>query len=579
MKKLKRTMKTHTHKIDPLTKEEYYEVFITGQMLMNNPLLNKGLAFGYEERMELALDGFLREKVLTIDEQVARTYKMYKQKPTDLDKYIFLQAVLNRNETIFYNLLRKYLKEMLPIVYTPTVGQACLTMSHILRKFRGIYLSPYNIQNIDSIFQNLELPEVFLIVVTDGERILGLGDLGSDGMGIPVGKINLYVAAGGINPATCLPICLDVGTNNEKLLKEPRYLGLKKPRLSGKEYDDFIEKFVLGVKRNFPNALLQWEDFAKSKAFTLMERYRKRILSFNDDIQGTGAVALSALYSAMKIKKSKFSNERFVVVGMGQAGFGVCYNIYNALKSEGLKDDEIREHIFPVDVDGLIVDDMSGLEPQMERFAVKRDFISDWTVDDEEKINLKEVVKNSKATVLIGVTGKAGLFDEEILKLMSQHTERPVIFALSNPTSNCECHPEEVYKLTEGKGLVATGSPFDPVDGQYGKMYVSQSNNMYIFPGLGLGALIAKSPYITHAMFLAASEALSDMVSDEELEEGKLLPDLDNVMEISAQIALAVAKEARDSGLGKRVSDEQLEKQIRKAQWDGRYYPYRSAGH
>ncbi len=569
-------MKTHTHKIDPLTKEEYIEVNLKGQRIMNNPLLNKGLAFSFEERMNLGLDGFLRERELSIDEQVERTYAMYKQKANDLEKYIFLQAVLNRNETIFYNMLRRYLKEMLPIVYTPTVGQACLSMSHILRKFRGIYISPYNIRNIDSIFQNLELPEVHLIVVTDGERILGLGDLGSDGMGIPVGKINLYVAAGGLNPATCLPISLDVGTNNERLLKDPGYLGLKKPRLTGKEYDEFIEKFVLGVIRNFPNALLQWEDFAKHKAFTLMERYRKRILSFNDDIQGTGATALSALYSAMKIKKSKFKDERFVIVGMGQAGAGICLNIYNALQHEGLNDDEIRNRIFAIDIGGLLVDDMDSLEPQMVKFAQKRNDIKDWNVNNPNNITLKEVVSNSNATVLIGVTAKPGLFDDEILAMVAEHTERPVLFALSNPTANSECQPQNVYNITKGKGLMATGSPFEPIVGEYGTMFVSQSNNMYIFPGIGLGALIARAPYITQKMLLAASSALSDLVTDEELSVGKLLPDLNNVLALSAHIAIAVAKEARDSGLGKRISDDKLEEQIHKAQWDGRYYPYRS---
>lgn len=569
-------MKTHSNKIDPLTKEEYIEVNIKGHRLMNNPLLNKGLAFSFEERINLGLEGYLRDRELNIDEQVERTYAMYQQKTSDLERYIFLQGVLNRNETIFYNLLRKYLKEMLPIVYTPTVGQACQSMSHILRKFRGIYISPYNIQNIDTILQNLELPEVHLIVVTDGERILGLGDLGSDGMGIPVGKINLYVAAGGLNPATCLPVMLDVGTNNEKLLKDPGYLGVKKPRLSGKEYFEFIEKFVLGIKRNFPNSLLQWEDFAKDKAFTLLERYRKRILSFDDDIQGTGATALSALYSAMKIKKTKFSDNNYVIVGMGQAGSGICLNIYNALESEGLSKDEIRQRIFAVDINGLLVDDMQGLEIQMLKFTKKREDIKDWNVVNPEKITLKETIKNSKATVLIGVTAKTGLFDDEILEMMSGHTDRPVIFALSNPTANSECIPEDVYKHTKGKGLMATGSPFAPVEGENGTMFISQSNNMYIFPGVGLGALISRTPYITQEMFLAASKALSDLVTEEELNVGKLLPDLDNVLEISSHIALAVAIEARESGLGKRVSDDRLKEQVRKAQWDGRYYPYRA---
>jgi len=568
-------MKTHTHKIDPLTKEEYIEVNINGQQLMNNALLNKGLAFSYEERMNLKLDGFLRERELTIEQQVRRTYEMYQNKPSDIEKYIFLQGVLNRNETIFYNLLRKYLKELLPIVYTPTVGQACLTMSHILRKFRGLYLTPYNIQNVDSIFQNIENPEIHLIVVTDGERILGLGDLGSDGMGIPVGKINLYVAAGGLNPATCLPITLDVGTNNERLLNDKAYLGLRKPRLDGREYEDFIERFILGVKRNFPHALLQWEDFSKNKAFTLMERYRKRILSFNDDIQGTGATALSALYSAMKIKKEKFSDQRFVVVGMGQAGAGCCYIIKNVLQSEGLNEDEIRERIFALDIQGLIVDDMLDLEQQMLDFAQKRETLSEWDIKNPESISLHEVVKNSKATVVIGVTAKPNLFDNELLAQLTKHTDRPVVFALSNPTSKCECTPEDVYKVTKGKGLMATGSPFEPVTGELGTMYSSQCNNMYIFPGVGLGALISRAPYITHSMFLAASRQLSELVSEEELSIGKLLPDLENILDISAEIALAVAIEAREIGLGKRVSDDLLKSQIEKAQWKGNYYRYK----
>lgn len=568
-------MKTHNHKIDPLTNEEYIEVYLTGQQLMNNPLLNKGLAFTYEERMELDLDGFMREKELDIESQVNRTYDMMQKKPTDLEKYIFLQGVLNRNETIFYNLLRRHLEELLPIVYTPTVGQACLSMSHIQRKFRGIYLSPYNIQNIDKIFANLELPEVYLIVVTDGERILGLGDLGSDGMGIPVGKINLYVAAGGLNPATCLPICLDVGTNNERLLNDKRYLGLRKPRLDGKEYETFIEKFVIGVKRNFPNALLQWEDFSKHKAFIIMERYRKRILSFNDDIQGTGATILAALYSAMRIKKSSFKDERFVVVGMGQAGAGACYNIKSALADEGLSEDMIRQRLFAVDIQGLIVDDTPNLEYQMSLFAQKREDLADWDIANPNNITLKEVIRNSKATVVIGVTAQAGLLDEEILTQMAEHTNRPVVMALSNPTSNSECTPMDVYKHTKGQGLIATGSPFEPITGEYGKLHCSQCNNMYIFPGVGLGALISKTPHITYKMFLAASKMLSQLITEEELNDGKLLPDMNNILDISSHIAFAVAREARDCGLGRRISDDELREKIKKAQWKGQYFPYR----
>jgi malate dehydrogenase (oxaloacetate-decarboxylating) len=569
-------MKTFSYKIDPFSNEEYLEVYLEGPQIMNNALLNKGAAYSYEERMNLGLDGFIREKVLTIDEQVSKTYNMFMRKHDDLEKYIFLQSLLNRNETLFYNMLSKNLKELLPIVYTPTVGQACLHMSHILRKFRGIYISPYNIQNIDQIFSNVELPKVYLIVVTDGERILGLGDLGSDGMGIPVGKINLYVAAGGLNPATCLPITLDVGTNNFKLLHDKGYLGLRKPRLDGAEYENFIEKFVLGVKRNFPDALLQWEDFSKNKAFMLMERYRKRILSFNDDIQGTGATALSAIYTALKIKNHKFSDEKYIIVGMGQAGAGCGFNIKSALENEGLTDDEIRQRIFALDINGLLVEDMPDLEYQMKMFTQKREWIQDWKVEDPSNITLKEVVKNSGGTVIIGVTAKPGLFDEEIITTLAQNTERPLVFALSNPTSNSECTAQAVYDHTKGKGLFASGSPFDEIDGEYGRMMTSQCNNMYIFPGVGLGALVSKTPYITHKMFLAASKKLSDLVEHDDLKKGALLPKLESIREISAEIALSVAQEARDNGLGRRASDDELMAAVKKAQWKPEYINFRN---
>lgn len=568
-------MKTFSLKIDPLTSEEYIECFLKGQQLLNDPFLNKGSAYTEEERLSLELEGLIRYEISTIDVQADRSYEAYLKKPTDLEKYIFLQGLLNRNETLFYKLLSLHLREMLPIVYTPTVGQACMELSHIQRQFRGIYLNVTNIQNIDRIFQSINLPEVYLIVVTDGERILGLGDLGSDGMGIPVGKVNLYVAAGGIHPACTLPITLDVGTNNKKLLSDPLYLGHKMPRLEGDEYYEFVEKFVLGVRRNFPNALLQWEDFSKHKAFNLLDRYKDRILSFNDDIQGTGAISLSAMITAMKIKKSSFKENNYVIVGLGQAGSGIAFNIMAMLKEEGLTEQEAASHIYAIDQPGLITDDIPNLEFQMKRFAKKRDEISSWELEDPNKISLFDVVKNSKANVLIGVTAQAGLFNERILKQMAENDERPVIFALSNPTSKCECTPMDVYKATKGKGLIASGSPFPPIDSEYGKMYTSQCNNMYIFPGIGLGALVAKTPKITYGMFLAASKALSNLVSKEEMEHGILLPDLDFIREASYKVAKAVVKEARDTGLGRLMEDSEISRVIRKAQWEPLYAPFR----
>jgi malate dehydrogenase (oxaloacetate-decarboxylating) len=569
-------MKTFSMKVDALTGEEFYEVYIRGQQILADPLLNKGSSFGQEERLSLDLDGFLRSGFSNMKIQLDRNYEMFSRKTDPLEKFIFLQALLNRNETLFYRLLCDHLKEMVPIVYTPTVGTACLTLSHITRRYRGIYISPENIANIDHIFQTVNLPAVSLIVVTDGERILGLGDLGSDGMGIPVGKVNLYVAAGGLHPACCLPITLDVGTNTERLLEDPVYLGWRRRRLEGAEYENFIERFVLGVKRNFPDALLQWEDFAKGKAFKLLSRYRERVLSFNDDIQGTGATALSALITAMRIKKSTFGDQRFVIVGMGQAGSGIAYDIQEKLAGEGLSKDEIRKRIFAVEQGGLVLDSMPGLEPQMVPFAQPSSVTAGWKVDSPGTISLLDIVRNTKATVLIGVTAKPGLFDRQILTQMGANDARPVILALSNPTSKSECTAAEVYAATDGRALMASGSPFDPVEQSGRTCYTSQCNNMYVFPGVGLGALISKSPKVTDKMFLAASEALSRLVTEDQMKRGLLLPEMEDIRMVSSRIARAVACEARDSGIGRLLTDEQFDEVITKAQWDPHYYPCRS---
>lgn len=568
-------MKTYSLKIDPLTNEEYLEVSVRGQQVLHDPSLNKGSAFSEEERISLGLEGLLRPRLSDIETQRQRNHEMYQRKHDEIEKYIFLQSLLNRNETLFYSVLCANLVEMLPIVYTPTVGKACLMLSHITRDFRGIYITPENIGSIDKIFQEVSLPEVRLIVVTDGERILGLGDLGSDGMGIPVGKISLYVSAGGLHPATCLPICLDVGTNNERLLNDPLYLGHCGKRLEGKEYDDFIERFVLGVKRNFPNALLQWEDFAKHKAFKLLDRYQDRILSFNDDIQGTGSVALAALLSAMKIKKQRFNDQRFVIVGMGQAGTGIASNIRRMLIEEGASEEEARSKLFAFDFPGLLVDDMNGLTDQQVMFAQRRSDLAGWKLESPGAISLMDVLRNAKATVLIGVTATYGLFNAEVLGQMAKNDERPIIFALSNPTSKSECTAEEVAIATKGKGLVATGSPFATFDHEGKEFVTSQCNNMFIFPGVGLGALVSKATKITTKMFLQASKALSSLVTPEQLERNMLLPQLTDIRNVSYHIAKAVAIEARESGLGRLLSDEELGRIVKKAQWDPHYYPYK----
>jgi malate dehydrogenase (oxaloacetate-decarboxylating) len=568
-------MKTFSIKIDPLTNEEYLEIYLRGQQILNDPFLNKASAFSNEERISLDILGFLRYEASNLEMQEIRAYEAFLKKPNDLEKYIYLQGLLNRNETIFYRLLYNHINEMLPIVYTPTVGQACIEMSHITRRYRGIYINPENIWAIDKMFQNLSYNQIYLIVVTDGERILGLGDLGSDGMGIPIGKVNLYVAGGGIHPATCLPISLDVGTNNKSLLNDPMYLGSRRPRLEGDEYFEFIEKFVNGVKRNFPKAILQWEDFAKHKAFTLLNRYKERILSFNDDIQGTGTVALSAMMTAMKIKNSQFKNETFVIAGMGQAGSGIANNILTMLKEEGLSQEEAQKRIFAVERHGLILEDMPNIEDQMKIFAQKKSAVEDWKLENSNCISLKDILSNSKATVLIGVTAQPGYFDSEIIQMMCENTDRPVIMSLSNPSSKSECLPQDVIEISKGKALMAFGSPFPEVENQYGKFRFSQCNNMYVFPGIGLGVLISKTPRITFKMFLAASRELSEMVTPEQRNMGLLLPPLDDIRNVSYRVAKAVAITARDSGLGRIDDDEKLGKSIKKAQWYPEYLPYR----
>jgi malate dehydrogenase (oxaloacetate-decarboxylating) len=568
-------MKTFSFKLDPLTSEEYGEVYLRGQQLLADPLLNKASAFTEEERLALDLGGLLRTGVSSLDNQVQRTFESYQRKPDDLEKYIYLQGLLNRSEVLFYRLLLDNLTEMVPIVYTPTVGQACLQMSHITRRYRGLYLSPENIGNVDRIFQSISLPSVSLIVVTDGERILGLGDLGSDGMGIPVGKVTLYVAAGGLHPACCLPLTLDVGTNNPQLLADPLYLGWRHPRLEGAEYDEFIEHFILGVKRNYPEALVQWEDFAKHKAFTLLDRYRDRILSFNDDIQGTGSVTLASLISAMRIKGERFADQRFVIAGMGQAGTGIAFNIRTALRDEGVSDAEMARHIFAVDQPGLLVKGMAGLSKWQEDIATDGAALAGWVRRSSDRIDLSEVVKNVKATVLIGVTAEPGLFSREILLQLAQHTTRPVVLSLSNPSSRSECTPQEVADATRGLGLMATGTAFPDVHFEGRVIAASQCNNMYVFPGVGLGALVSKTPRVTNAMFLAASRALSDLVTPAQRAQGLLLPEMRDIREVSRVVAVAVAKEARDAGLGRLLDDQALESLVARAQWQPQYMPYR----
>jgi len=567
-------MLRYLRKTDPFTGEEYVEVPFKGLFLTEHPIYNKGTAFPEDERFSLDLCGLFPDAIATLELQKQRTYESFASKATDLEKYIYMLALQDRNETLYYALIMDHLAEMLPIVYTPTVGKACQLFSHLFRRRRGLYVSAKNINHIDKILQNAPFADISLIVVTDGERILGLGDLGANGMGIPIGKISLYVAAAGLHPAYTLPILLDVGTNNEELLADPLYIGVRQKRLSGDAYDEVVERFVSAIQRTFPRALLQWEDFGKNNAFRLLDRYRDRILSFNDDIQGTGSVALSVLLSTMKVKKEKLSDQRFVLFGQGQAGTGIARQIIAALRAEGLSEQEARDRVFGVDIDGLLVEGMEVKEEQ-KHILKSRSMIANWKLSNPNKISLLDTIKNARATVLIGVTAQAGAFDEEIITAMAANTDMPLIMPLSNPTAKAEATPEFIFKVTKGKGLVATGSPFDPVKINGQEKIISQCNNLYIFPGVGLGALVSGTRKITDEMFIAGSRAISNMLTQDELKTGRLLPPIEDIRTVSLEVALAVAKEARDSGLGIRQDDERLRGMIANAMWQPKYLPYR----
>jgi malate dehydrogenase (oxaloacetate-decarboxylating) len=563
-------------RVDPLTQEIYYEIPYKGYALMRDPLLNKGSAFPYPERNEFHLTGLITESVGTLEQQMERAYENFSSKRTDLGKYIALESLMDRNETLYYALVTRHLEEMLPIVYTPTVGQACIQMSHIIRHYRGVYISPGNVVTVESILDSVGLPNISLVVVTDGERILGLGDLGANGMGIPIGKLALYIAAAGIHPASTLPICLDVGTNNQQLLDDPLYLGVRQRRLTGDAYYAFVERFVQGVRRVFPRALLQWEDFGKHNAFNLLDRYHHRLPGFNDDIQGTGATTASALITAKKIVKRDMCDQRVAILGFGQAGSGVANAICTMMhEEEGIPLDEARRRIFAFDLPGLLMEGMS-VEPYQAPFLQPKDVAANWPISHDRPPTLAEVVEHGKISVLIGLSAQPGVFDEPLLRKLAQNCERPVVLALSNPTAKCEATPDVVMKATEGRALMATGSPFAPIKLPGGReVRISQCNNLYIFPGVGLGAIVCQATRITHSMFHAASCALSKMVTPEQREQGMLLPSLQNIRHVSFEVALAVAKQAREEGIGVNEPDDRLEQLIRAAMWEPHYYPYR----
>lgn len=536
----------------------------TGYTLLTNSLLNKGTAFTDHELDSLGLRGLLPPRVFPIEQQVKRALINLRGKCSDLEKYIFLSALQHRNETLFYRVLLENLEELMPIVYTPTVGQACLEFGAIFRRPRGLWISINDRGRVAEILRHWPHQDVRLIVVTDGERILGLGDLGSLGMGIPIGKLALYTACAGVHPYYCLPITLDVGTDNRKLLDDEMYIGLNRNRARGPEYQEFIEEFVQAVQSTFPSCLLQFEDFGNHNAFELLSRYRERVCSFNDDIQGTASVAVAGLIAAARLLGGKLSEQKLLFFGAGEAATGIGELFVSALMEEGIPEARARSQCWFVDSKGLVVKSRKDLQPHKLPFAH----------DAEPLVDLLAAVKSIKPTALIGAAGVGGTFTRDIVEEMSALNPRPVIFALSNPTSKAECTAEQAYHWSKGAAIYASGSPFQPVEYQGRTLVPGQGNNVYIFPGVGLGVLSCCSSVVTDAMFLAAARTLAALVSDEELAAGRVFPALTGIRNVSLKIATAVAGIAYERGYARAPRPADIQEDIRSRMFIPEYRPY-----
>jgi malate dehydrogenase (oxaloacetate-decarboxylating) len=557
------------------TGERALAVPLRGRSLLDCSLLNKGSAFPEAERREFGLVGLLPDRVSTLEEQAARRYQEYRRKATDLERFLFLRALQDRNETLFFRLVQDHLAEMVPMIYTPEVGEACERYSDIFHRPRGLFLSYPQRQELDNALENRPYRRVDVLVVTDGERILGLGDLGVGGIGIPVGKLALYTLCGGVHPARTLPVVLDVGTNNPDKLADPHYLGWRHERVRGPDYDAFVEAFVQAVVRHLPGVLLQWEDFAQGNARRLLDLYRDRLCSFNDDIQGTGAVTLAALLSAVRVLGSRLRDQRLVLLGAGSAGTGISDLVRAALVRDGLADAEARSRLWLVSSRGLVHAGLVGLSPWQQRYAQPPDRVAGWRRDAAGAIPLAEVVERVRPTALIGVCGQPGAFTEDVVRTMARHVERPILFPLSNPTSRSEAAPADLAAWTEGRALIATGSPFPAVSSGRPPLPARQCNNVYVFPGLGLGVIASGARRVTDEMVLAAAEALSACAAAKDGTPAALLPPLEEVRVVARQVALAVGAEAQRQGLAPRVAPREWERLVDDARWEPRYQPLR----
>jgi malate dehydrogenase (oxaloacetate-decarboxylating) len=562
--------------VDSQTSEPYLSIDITGEDVLSDAFLNKGDAFTREEREDLKLIGLLPDHVSSIEEQLGRVRYQYGLKTSEIGKNIYLNGLMDRNETLFYRFILDNLTETVPIIYTPTIAAACSHWSRIYRRAHGLYITPRDRGRIASILRGRPVMEPPVIVVTDNERILGIGDQGAGGMGIPIGKLALYTAAAGIHPSRTIPISLDVGTNNAELLDDPLYIGYREPRLRGQEYDDLIDEFVRAVNEVYPGALLQWEDFANITSFGNLAKHRKEIASFNDDIQGTAAMVVAGIITASNGHPLNETDHRIVISGAGSAGHGIANQIAFAMVDSGINPQSAWDRIFVLDSRGLILSDRRGLSGMKKDLATDPEDIADWD-HHEERPTLVDVVRNVEPSVLIGVSGMPGLFTKEVIQQMASTCARPIIMPLSNPTSHTEVTPANALKWTNGTAIVATGSPFVPVtyDGEIHP--IGQANNVFIFPGMGLGILAVRAREVTDGMFLAAARALSVATPPELAELGQVYPDIEAVRDVSHSVALAVAAQAIEEGVADAVDD--LEAAIEREMWYPEYIKARFSGH
>jgi malate dehydrogenase (oxaloacetate-decarboxylating) len=548
---------------------------LSGYELLNDPLLNKGTAFTEDEREEFELHGLLPPHVAELEYQVQRRHEAFRNLASEIQRYTFLRGLQDTNETLFYALLTRNIEEMMPIVYTPTVGLGCQLFSHLFRKPRGLFLSIPHKQDIRRILGNPRFDSVEAIVVSDGERILGLGDQGAGGMGIPIGKLSLYTACAGLHPSTTLPIILDVGTDNKEHLDDPLYIGWQHGRVRDAEYDDFVATFIDAVSERWPHVLLHWEDFAIGNANRLLTRYRDRLCTFNDDIQGTAAIAVGTLLSAINVTGTQLAEQRIAVFGAGSAGTGICALLLRAMIEAGVAEQEARSRFYLVDRDGLLVEGAQGLQPFQAPFVQKRGALASWTLASPDRIGLDDVVVNARPTVLIGTSGQAHAFHEAVVRAMAARVRRPVIFPLSNPTERAEATPQDLFAWTEGHAVIGTGSPFPPLQRNGREFRVDQTNNAYVYPGVGLGAIATKARRISDGMFLSAARVIAAASPTKHDPDGNLLPPLVKLRELSLQVALAVAKQAQTEGLADPMPDEALATAVHAKMWQPLYARYR----